>query len=125
MDLGTFAVLDVLFAVRRVSFTYACIAVGSIYTFDNMHVSPSHVPIICTYYRYMRGANMHIVEGVNGPYCYASICERDPADGKKNVKYSKCTQIHRLDKRPGIGVSRCSKNARKIVLMRFFIARSA
>jgi transposase len=33
---------------------------------------------------------MHIVEGVNGFYCYASVCERDPANGKKNVKYSKC-----------------------------------
>jgi hypothetical protein len=33
---------------------------------------------------------MHIVEGVNGTYCYASVCERDPANGKKNVKYSKC-----------------------------------
>jgi hypothetical protein len=33
---------------------------------------------------------MHIVEGVNGFYCYASICERDPAGGKKNVKHSKC-----------------------------------
>jgi transposase len=33
---------------------------------------------------------MHIVEGVNGLYCYASVCERDPADSKKNVKHSKC-----------------------------------
>jgi transposase len=33
---------------------------------------------------------VHIVEGVNGSYCYASVCERDPADGRKNVKYSKC-----------------------------------
>jgi hypothetical protein len=33
---------------------------------------------------------MHIIEGVNGFYCYASICERDPANSKKNVKHSKC-----------------------------------
>jgi transposase len=33
---------------------------------------------------------MHIIEGVNGFYCYASVCERDPADGQKNVKSSKC-----------------------------------
>jgi transposase len=33
---------------------------------------------------------MHIVEGVNGSYCYASVCERDSADGRKNVKFSKC-----------------------------------
>ena len=33
---------------------------------------------------------MHIVEGINGFYCYASMCERDPADGKKNIKRSKC-----------------------------------
>jgi hypothetical protein len=33
---------------------------------------------------------MHIVEGVKEFYCYASVCERDPADGKKNIKHSKC-----------------------------------
>jgi transposase len=33
---------------------------------------------------------MHIVEGVNGSYCYASVCERNHEDSRKNVKYSKC-----------------------------------
>lgn len=33
---------------------------------------------------------MHIVEGVNGSYCYASVCERNPDGSKKNIKYSQC-----------------------------------
>jgi transposase len=33
---------------------------------------------------------MHIVEGVNGTYCYASKCERDHENSQKNKKISKC-----------------------------------